>query len=93
MPKNLREYGLGDSKRPIAPPKAEPLDPETKRRVIAEGGCPNCGCVEIMSITVIIDDPRITTGRGQGRYMGCPACPWASPMMLVSIPNAKEGLN
>lgn len=69
---NLRDYGLPDSEVtgiPVATPmKATPP-------------CPNCGCKTLMSIEVEVTQ-ALVGGPGISTYVGCPACPWASPAMV-----------
>lgn len=60
----------------------------------AEMACPNCGCGMTMVIKVRFMeckgagvDPLLSLKKsGSGvyiaRYVGCPACPWASPAIL-----------
>ena len=70
----LRENGLPDSEiRGDSIPVAKSV-PGMKTP------CPNCGCESVMQITVQINQPLLRGGTGTGVYLGCPACPWASPM-------------
>ncbi len=81
-----RDYGMDDPNAEVAGrPKAVPLDAEMQERVNAQGGCPNCGCYEVMEITIPMNNPLLRGGMGQGKYLGCPACPWASPMVTTTI--------
>ena len=75
---NLRSYGLPDS-TVKSTPVAKPL-----REGSPFAECPNCGCKQIMEITVEVEQNLLTTGKGTGTYLGCPACPFASPMMVIS---------
>ena len=78
MTDNIRDYGLPDSSptsRPIASPAPEN---------IRERGCPHCGCKELMNIGLEVEQPLLKNGKGNGTYLGCPACPFASPMIIVS---------
>ncbi len=73
-----RDHGLGDIDGVIVgAPKV--------KQALAKGEpapCPNCGCSELFLIEVQIEDSKqLTGGSGVGAYIGCPACPWASPMM------------
>ena len=81
--RKLRDYGAPGGE-PIGPPKAEPLCGEAKDALLKDGGCPFCHCTQVMQITVKMQDVRLKGGGGTGKYLGCPACPWASPMMTVS---------
>lgn len=49
----------------------------------ANKGCPYCKCVRVFKILVDLegDDDE---AQGLGIYLGCPACPWASRMMIVA---------
>lgn len=80
-PRDLREYGLGSVGKPIGKPKASPLDAETKASLVKSGGCPGCGCEDVMQIKLKVLHPLV--GEGTCSYLGCPACPWASPALVV----------
>lgn len=46
--------------------------------------CPRCGCSSLSQIEVQVEDqPGLKDGKGTGHYIGCPACPWASPMVTI----------
>ena len=84
--KNLRDHGypdMGDT--PVGKPKAEPIGTDME--------CPNCGC-QMMKITVEMTGNKLIksrrtrsgferSGKGTGTYLGCPAYPFASPMVTV----------
>jgi DNA-directed RNA polymerase subunit RPC12/RpoP len=72
-----RDYGLPNSS-PTSAPKAEPI--EDQDGLV----CPNCGCAQLMKVTVEADQKLLKGGKGIGTYIGCPACPFASPMMIVA---------
>ena len=76
--RNLRSYGLPDSEVQNVP-VAKLLDPSSPFKE-----CPNCGCEQLMEIKVTVRQELIKGGEGVGTYIGCPACPFASPMMVVS---------
>ena len=78
MTENVRNYGLPDSD-PTSVPVAKPA-PANIRKV----GCHLCGCKELMEITVEVEQPLLKSGTGTGTYLGCPACPFASPMIVIS---------
>jgi len=78
MSHNIRDYGLVDSE-PTGIPTAKPAPEELRKE-----GCPHCGCKEVMEVTVEIEQPLLKGGGGKGTYFGCPACPWASPMLAVT---------
>lgn len=47
--------------------------------------CPNCTGETLFAITVRLKDyPGIRTEYSSGNYVGCAACNYASPMMVVS---------
>jgi hypothetical protein len=76
---NVRDYGFGSVGEPSSPPqvKRQVRDPQAV--------CPNCGCKQIYEIKVELEAADILKGgKGIGMYLGCPACPWASPMVAVA---------
>jgi len=78
MTDNIRDYGFVDS-NPVGVPTAKEAPEELRKE-----GCPHCGCKEVMEITVDVEQELLKGGAGKGTYFGCPACPWASPMMMVA---------
>jgi hypothetical protein len=83
--RNLRDYGFGDAPKVTgAPVVVEKL----------EDKCPNCGCKTLFGIEVEVENPSTLLRRPTtphkviGAYVGCPACPWASPMMTMTRPVA-----
>jgi len=73
-----RDYGYGDSPEPLEPPeiKSGPLDES----------CPNCEGKTLFMLEVTVKNIPLMAGmlgskEGVGVYMGCAACPFASPMM------------
>ena len=75
-----RDHGYGKPPEVIGVPKVI----ETTEQAQATGnGCPNCGCITLYMIEVEVVAPKILKGdRAKGVYAGCPACPWASSMMI-----------
>jgi hypothetical protein len=82
MSKNPRDYGFGDAPKVVGVP------------VIGEklsAKCPHCGCVGLFAVEVEVANPSPLLKRPEwphkvvGRYMGCAACPWASPMMTSVV--------
>ena len=69
-----REYGL------------QPTDHMTRGapRVGQRAGiiCPYCRCDTLFHIEVDVENPLLRGGKGVGNYVGCPACPFASPMVM-----------
>ena len=82
MRRGIRDHGYGDSPEVEGVPVVEATMGGSK--------CPNCGCVT-QAIAVAVSNPHkgleIPEGhRAVGRYYGCPACPWASPMVTRAEP-------
>jgi len=69
---SLRDYGLPDSE-----PVGVPTWSET------EHPCPNCGA-NVCEVEVKVKQELVKGGEGMSSYLGCPACPWASPAVVVS---------
>jgi hypothetical protein len=67
-----RDYGLPPPGATLGPPRAKPTDPSV-------GPCPNCGCNLVCAVEINVKDVRLRSGKGVAMYIGCPACPWASP--------------
>lgn len=49
------------------------------KRLTAPISCPHCRC-ELMEVRVRVKLATLKGGKGHGVYLGCPACPYASPM-------------
>jgi hypothetical protein len=75
--RNEREYGLGDSTPFVKGP------PRVKGQA-KELSCPACKCQTMYDIEVDVEHPLLRGGKGVGHYVGCPACPFASPMLMVA---------
>ena len=75
---SLRSYGLPNSEV-AGIPVAKPISPDSPFKE-----CPNCGCGQLMEITIEVKQELLKTGKGTETYIGCPACPFASPMMVIS---------
>jgi hypothetical protein len=73
-----RDYGLPNSE-PTSRPIASPLP-----TITPIDACPLCRCKEVMVITLEVNQPLLKGGKGKGSYFGCPACPWASPMLITA---------
>tara|TARA_Y100000310_G_scaffold250626_1_gene256910 strand:+ start:4479 stop:4730 length:252 start_codon:yes stop_codon:yes gene_type:complete len=80
----MRDYGLGgiDDKEILGPPRWTRLMSE-------EAKCPNCGA-QLAEVTFDVKGPsvlrmRLRTDRAKGTYLGCPACPYASPVALLAV--------
>ena len=75
--KNLRDHGLGDVElthigTPTWTASDDPNDV-----------CPNCKA-RVVNVSVPLSAPILRGNNGVGRYKGCPACPWAGPMIAVA---------
>ena len=91
MASNPRNHGFGDSPEVTGAPRVrEPVS----------GTCPHCRCASLFSIEVEVANPSPLLRRPAephrvvGRYVGCPACPWASPMMTSTelLPKVEKGM-
>jgi hypothetical protein len=81
---NLRDYGFINLEV-VGVPRCRPLASSSE---VEE--CPNCHCKTLMQCEVDVKDQRLRGGKGVGHYIGCPACPWASPMIAVSAEAEEE---
>lgn len=64
---NMRDYGLVD-----------PVVNGTPTWKASDEACPNCGA-RLCHVEVDVTEPL----EGVCRYLGCPACPWASPSVTM----------
>jgi len=76
----LREYGLGESGKPLEKP--------TWSIAVGSPSCPNCGA-QLCMVKVRVEQPLLKGGEGIANYLGCPACPYASPAMVTAIGGSK----
>ncbi len=80
----IRDYGYGDSTpyldgAPRVKGVAKPIEGVSPV-------CPNCGCEILYEIEVDLKGyPLLKRGKQVGLYLGCPACPWASPMLARTV--------
>lgn len=72
---NPRDYGMPGPEEVGIPKVLEQVN-ET---------CPLCKCKTLYRIEIAVKMMRLRTGVGVGTYIGCPACPWASPMMNRAV--------
>lgn len=72
MKPSLRDYGLPDSDA-----TGVPVWEATSE------ACPNCGAM-VCSVKVTVNNHMVRGCKGTARYLGCPACQWASPAVVVS---------
>ena len=83
---DIRDHGLGPAATPTGKPKAAPLPDDVQAKIDEEGGCPNCGGSNtIFEITVEAEHPLLKGKKGITKYMGCAACPWASPAITTRL--------
>lgn len=62
-------------------PKPTPIGVPSWAKVEGSPPCPNCGGeVVLVQLEVTLPD-SVGGGVGSCTYLGCPACPWASPSM------------
>ena len=73
MRKVTRDYGLGYS--------GEPLGAPTWRKADIPLDCPECRA-QLCEVKVRVSHPQLKGGKGVSTYMGCPACPYASPALI-----------
>jgi hypothetical protein len=69
----LRDYGL-QNPEPIGVPSWAPTQGEV---------CPNCGAL-LCDVVVEAKIKGLKTPTGKCRYLGCPACPYASPSITTA---------
>lgn len=80
--KNLREHGLPQTGVPAGTPEWKPIDKDVP--------CPNCGG-QLVSVKIPMRDvAMLRGGKGDGMYLGCPCCPYASPMMVVATQQPED---
>jgi hypothetical protein len=70
----LRDYGLGESGTPTGVPTWEKAGEDAPK-------CPNCGGC-LCDVIVPVKHELLKGGKGLSRYLGCPACPFASPALM-----------
>lgn len=82
--RDLREYGLGNyTKFIVGRPRLASVMAAIDGH---EAECPHCHIRALCEIEVVMKNMPLMTGPfGVGRYLSCPACPWASPMLIVSV--------
>ena len=88
--RSLRDYGLEQGTIPTASPETTELTDVVKELMGGASCCPNCGCADVVQIEVSVEHPKLRGGHGTGYYAGCPACPWASPMLTVAEPEGED---
>ena len=79
----LRSYGMNSSCTPTGAPRIRGSS-ETRTAPSVDTECPHCKCEKLFEIEVDVDGPALAGGSGVGYYMGCAACPWASPMIAIA---------
>ena len=84
----LRDYGFGSLEETGGEITGTPVWEVSDKMV-----CPNCGA-KVCDIQVSCNHSMIRGTKANVRYMGCPACPWASPALISSVePIGSEGNN
>lgn len=77
---DLRDYGMPSSGKPIGKPTWKPAPGEIDG---VPNECPNCGAW-LCEVQVEMENPLLVGGVGVAHYLGCPACPFASPAIVVA---------
>jgi hypothetical protein len=82
---DLRNYGLGNyTQYVIGRPRLAATLAEIEN---TKAECPNCKIQVLCDIEIVMEGmPLMKEKYALGKYLSCPACPWASPMMCVGIP-------
>lgn len=72
----MRDWGMANL-NVVGPPRlGEHIDEE----------CANCKGKTLFKIEIDVTEPLLKHGGiGIGRYIGCAACPWASPMVTEAV--------
>lgn len=81
MSHDSRDYGLPNS-QVIGVPRV--LRVLSEKIDGSQPECGRCGCQTLCEIEVHVEQRLVRGGKGIGKYLGCPACPWASPMVIFS---------
>ena len=77
---SLRDYGLGSAGQVTGVPVWKRADINSD----VPHECPNCGA-HLCEIEVEMSNSLLMGGRGICHYHGCPACPFASPAVVVAL--------
>lgn len=82
-----RDYGYGFSPTVIGAPV---IGEKLKLPNGDDAHCPNCGCLGVFEVKGVIEaPPQLRVGQGSEAvtmYVGCVACPWASPAIMTTRP-------
>ncbi len=82
-----RDHGYGTSPDPTGVPIIEDFDGTGSNAPVV---CPNCKAERLFSVAVAVEAPpmlRVPDGsEAISHYIGCAACPWASPAMISARP-------
>ncbi len=79
---NLRNYGL---------PEGQPIQGAIPEWKTADGiNCPNCHAL-LCEVKVKVKQRLLKGGEGLSTYLGCPACPFASPAIVIAIREEEKG--
>jgi hypothetical protein len=89
VPKDWRDYGLGDFTKYIV---GRPHLVELTNTIAGQPAeCPNCKMDQFADIEVVIQNmPLMPYEFCLGKYLSCPACPWASPMICIGLPETAD---
>lgn len=68
-------------------PRPEPIGKPTWTAQDDLEPCPHCGCGCLLVECEVKPPPMLNTpsGRAVVRYIGCPACPYASPAVITAM--------
>lgn len=77
-----RDYGLPDPEAVLGTPTWEPTGSDGSITAIPIA-CPNCGA-KLCHVSVDVEMSMLKGGKGRSNYLGCPACPYASPAVVVA---------
>lgn len=78
-----RKYGYKKSRRVVGAPVAMDMESNDSFGHLTHSynGCPYCQCKRVFKI--LVDLKRSGKDTDLGVYIGCPACEWASPMVVI----------
>ena len=79
----LRRHGMGGGGAPLGPPTWRPA-------AAGVPPCPHCGA-QVCEVEVPVRHPLVRGGVGVSRYLGCPACPMATPAIVTASAPGRGG--
>ena len=93
MTRNIRDYGLGNYQKLIV---GRPHFVKIMTHIPNDDipwECPNCRLDTVAEIEVVLKDvPMLSEEYGIGSYLGCPACPFAAPMIVHAVKEPPDWL-